>query len=106
MSETVTLGEFLREKALNMRRWLRDELKEPTLLSAMDHMVLPNYVELGELLCKHKRVVKFQELHSLQRECAGTPLFDVIRRVRDREDLHVKFWRYMDLFVTCLETAQ
>lgn len=103
--ETVTLGGFLREKAFNMRRWLREELRDETLLSVMDHMLVSQFVELGDQMVASKHHINFRDLHSLLREAAGTPLFDIGRRVRDREDLHPKFWRYLDLFVSVMETA-
>tara|TARA_B100001996_G_scaffold59641_1_gene42493 strand:- start:246 stop:578 length:333 start_codon:yes stop_codon:yes gene_type:complete len=96
---TVRLGDFLQEKALNMRKWLREQLDEPQLLEVMDTMLKNDFVVLGDECLEHKTSICRRDFRELMQAVQNTPLFEIAQRVRAREELHDKFWRYMELFV-------
>ena len=102
---TVRLGDFLQEKALNMRTWLREQLDEPNLLDIMDSMLKNDFVTLGDECLKHKQSIFRRDFRELMQAIQNTPLFEIAQRVRARDELHDKFWRYMELFVNVTEGA-
>jgi hypothetical protein len=102
---TVRLGDFLQEKALNMRMWLREQLDEPKLLEVMDNMLKNDFVALGDECLEHKQPIFRRDFRELMQAVQNTPLFEIAQRVRAKEELHDKFWRYMELFVNVTEGA-
>ena len=93
-----TVGTFLAQKAENMKRWLEGENVlvpfEPTPLRA---------TLLANELAKHNDLVEsaaFEPLIGMLREVSGaSELVECLEAVQSREDLHPKFWRYIQLFV-------
>ena len=102
---TVRLGDFLQEKALNLRKWLREQLDEPDLLGEMDHMLKNDFVTLGDECVKHRHAIVRRDFRELMQAVQDTPLFEIAQKVRAAERLHDKFWRYMELFVNVTEGA-
>lgn len=101
----VRLGDFIQEKAFNMRTWMRETLDEPELLSIMDNMLKSDFITIGDICVKNKGFVFRRDFNGLLKAAAGTPLFEVGQRVRARTDMHDKFWRYLELFATVTEGA-
>lgn len=101
----VRLGDFIQEKAFNMRAWMRETLDEPQLLSIMDSMLLSDFVAIGDMCVQNKGFVVRHDFNGLLKAASGTPLFEVGQRVRARADMHDKFWRYLELFETVTEGA-
>ena len=93
------------EKAFNMRRWMREQLDEPRLLSVMDNMMKSDFVTVGDLCFQNKAHIVRRDFNSLLREVTDSPLFEVGQNIRAREDMHDKFWRYLELFATVSEQA-
>tara|TARA_B110001452_G_scaffold264986_1_gene268905 strand:- start:2001 stop:2330 length:330 start_codon:yes stop_codon:yes gene_type:complete len=97
--EAVNKGEYLKEKILNMLRfvsegtgvWFDDFEKDITPVRA---------VLFCQEIHKHKLEVMHRNWVALH-NTPGLPTYlqDTIVRVKKNPDLHDKFWRYMELFV-------
>ena len=101
----VRLGDFIQEKAFNMRAWMREALDEPELLSIMDNMLKSDFVAMGDICVQNRGFVVRRDFNGLLKVATGTPLFEVGQRLRARADMHDKFWRYLELFATVTEGA-
>tara|TARA_Y100001972_G_scaffold127729_1_gene185545 strand:+ start:437 stop:751 length:315 start_codon:yes stop_codon:yes gene_type:complete len=94
---TVTIGSFLREKAQNMAKWLREEGIEHTLGPLQELQA----VALAQALREHYN-------DAIEQRCFGKlcddkenippEVLQIVLLVWKREDLHDKFWRYLKLF--------
>ena len=101
----TTLGDFLQEKAFNMRKWAREVLDMPELLSEMDMAIKTDFVEMGLRCVSVKQAIVRRDWHGLMGPLSDTPVFEVAQMLRANDDLHDKFWRYLELFVNVTEQA-
>lgn len=94
-----SVGEFLKEKMGNMSRWVEGEL----------HVDLKQYVAarterectyIAGLLSTNSDKITLRDWSGLA-SVGDLPqeLQRVFLLIRQREDMHDKFWRYMDMFV-------
>ena len=103
-----TKGEFLHEKLSNMAKWVTTEVGEENLpvdiitgitgRSALEVTVLAATLEANADLATHRNWSGLVQLMEANR--APSELQEVIVAVQKRPDMHDKFWRYIDLFVT------
>lgn len=102
MNEHTSKGSFLKGKASNMIAWLRE--------AGVLGEELPTFTELqatymAELLTEREAAVTakaFDELlaaEELTQSEIGGIFHSILQGVRDRDDLHEKFWRYLALFI-------
>ena len=110
MSEQ-TVGAFLREKLTNMAGWIEVELGKENI-----RVVLKQYVaERTEteiayvvgILYANSTMITHKDWSGLARLAElPTSLLEVLDSVRKREDMHDKFWRYMELFVAVISNSK
>ena len=106
-----TKGTFLKQKLQNMARWVEQEVGKENLpadlvagiasRSEMEASALS-----GALLSNREQVAQRDWrglMHSIADGNVPASVLEVVKRVEERESMHEKFWRYMDLFV---EVAQ
>lgn len=101
----TTLGDFLQEKAFNMRKWARQALDRPELLGEMDMAVKTDFVAMGIRCVSVKQSILRRDWHGLMTPLIDTPIFEIAQMLRANEELHDKFWRYLELFVNVTEQA-
>lgn len=101
----TTLGDFLQEKAFNMRKWAREVLDRPKLLSEMDLAIKTDFVDMGLKCVSVRQAIVRRDWYGIMSPLSGTPVFEVAQMLRANEDLHDKFWRYLELFVNVTEQA-
>ena len=100
-------GEFLKEKMLNLAKWVTLEVGKENLavdvIAAIDGRtvlevtMVCGLLEANENLTIHRNwggLVQLMAAHSVPPE-----LQEVVALVRQKEVMHDKFWRYMRLFV-------
>ena len=108
MSEEQSKGEFLMEKVENMAKWVTEVVGKENLpvdiiagiagRSALEITVLCGALEANSDLATHRNwsgLVQLMEANSAPRE-----LQEVVAAVQQRQEMHDKFWRYIQLFVT------
>ena len=104
----TTKGEFLKEKMGNMARWVHQEVGKENLpadfiagidgRSALEATVLSGALEANRDLVTHRNWSGLVQL--MEANNAPSQLQEVIVHVQRRPDMHEKFWRYLELFVT------
>ena len=103
-----TVGAFLCSKAKNMRHWLLEELG-----TAISGLTMP-ITELGATtmaakLLPYRNIITERDWEGLVQAAAEEQVMmlpQVISAVRTREDLHDKFWRYLELFADTIGDPQ
>lgn len=89
-----------------MRTWLRIELLDPDLLSEIDSMLVSDFVTFGDECVKVADGIHRRDLRELMLAVKDVPmLFELVQRVRSRDDLQDKFWRYLTLFMEVTQQA-
>lgn len=96
---SITTGQFLKEKVQNMHAWLETEgCKLPdapdtplkcTIFAQLLHDNCADVIERRS----------FDELHG-HAENLPADIVHTLRFIRERPELHDKFWRYLELFST------
>ncbi len=99
MSDTVSKGEFLQEKMLNMIRFVSEETG--VWVDGIQTEITPLR---AVLFCQEMRKHRVEVVHRNWVALHNIPelpehLKDAIVRVKKQPDIHDKFWRYMELFV-------
>ena len=93
-----TVSEFLREKMMNMARWIHTEVTDSEV--NLEHFVETRsnaeLVYLAECI-KEADPKSFSDIYSISE--APDKFKRVIMFVEEKPDMHDKFWRYVDLFV-------
>ena len=103
-----TVGAFLCSKAKNMRHWLLEELG-----TSISGLTMP-ITELGATtlaakLLPHRHIIHARDWDELAQAAEQEQVMmlpQVISAVRMREDLHDKFWRYLELFADTIGDPQ
>ena len=106
-----TKGAFLKNKLQNMARWVEQEVGEENLPADLvagiaSRSELEASALSGALLSNREQVAQRDWrglMHSIADGNVPASVLEVVKRVEERESMHEKFWRYMDLFV---EVAQ
>ena len=98
MSQTV--GSFLREKLTNMTTWIESELGTQSV-DLKQYVAERTDTEIAYIV----GILSTNSTQIAKRDWDGltvdipTELTSVFQRIRKREDMHDKFWRYLELFV-------
>jgi len=101
-----TVGQFIKEKMGNMARWATEALKDEHNVD-LEHFVMERTetecAYLAGLLSTNSNMITHQDWSGLAR-IGEMPkqLLDIFHLIRQREDMHDKFWRYLDLFATVI----
>ena len=106
-----TKGVFLKQKLQNMARWVEQEVGKENLPADLvagiaSRSELEASALSGALLSNREQVAQRDWrglMHSIADGNVPASVLEVGKRVEERESMHEKFWRYMDLFV---EVAQ
>ena len=101
----TTVGQFIKEKMGNMAKWATTELKE--LDVDLEHFVqertetecayLAGLLSTNSIMIPHKDWSGLSRIGEMPKE-----LLAVFHLIRQREDMHDKFWRYLELFVSVI----
>lgn len=102
----MRVGEFLREKLGNMSRWVQSELGDKLSVDLEQYIADRTETELACLagiLSTNSTIVGSKDWDRL----AGLgsipePLLRAFELLRGREDMHDKFWRYLELFIVAV----
>ena len=97
-----SVGDFLREKMGNMSRWVKEELGNTGM--DVEHITaewtdteiayIVGVLESNSTKIAHRDWSGLAKVSNLPDE-----LLELFQMIRKREDMHDKFWRYMELFV-------
>ena len=102
MSSNQTVGQFLVEKAHNMRTWLATEGLEIEPLGA--ELPVVAVAAAQELRSKAQAAIDERDFEALvAHDSMPETIHQVVAFVQCREDLHDKFWRYLALFSECVQ---
>jgi len=104
---STTKGTFIKQKLTNMAKWIEEEVgKENLPVDLVTGITERSELEVTVLcgaLQSNTAVLIHRDWYGLNKLLAGTTgvpceLVDVLVLVQKREDLHDKFWRYLELF--------
>ena len=106
MSEQ-TKGEFLKEKMTNMAKWVSTEVGKENLpvdiIAGIDRRSVVEITALCGALDANSTLVALRSwsglAHLIADNGAGVEMQEVVDAVEKRPEMHMKFWRYMDLFL-------
>jgi hypothetical protein len=108
MSQTV--GEFLREKMGNMAGWIVNELGDQNNVDLKQYIAERTDTELAYLvgiLRSNSNMITHRDWSGLARlGDMPTQLLEVFQSVKQREDMHDKFWRYLSLYVEVISNSE
>ena len=105
-----SVGSFLKEKLVNMGKWVTEEVgKENIPIDLVEFVTARSELEvtfLAEILGANATVIVHKDWCKLTHMVSDDkiPLHiqsqfgELLHVVRGREELHDKFWRYMNLF--------
>ena len=102
----TSIGEFLREKFTNFAKWLETELGDETLcthiITQIKQRSTVELVCLSEVIGSETVLISHRDWNALIRYLQSfeyaRQVVPLIQEIRVRPNLHVKFWRYMELF--------
>ena len=106
MTESVSMGEFVKTKLHNMATWAQNEIgKENLQIDLPKFVQVLSHVEVT-LMAQEMQAVSVQIAHrdwkglfsALQAEFKMPEMLSVFRAIQEREAMHEKFWRYLELF--------
>jgi len=108
MSQTV--GAFLREKLTNMGVWMTTELGETLTVDIKQYIAERSDTEIAYvvgILGSNSTKITHRDWSGLAR-VGDIPveLLDVFQLIRKRDDMHDKFWRYLELFVQVISNTE
>ena len=98
--DEINKGEFLQEKMLNMAAYVQDGVGMK--IEGLEGQITPiRAVAFCQELAKHKVFVTHRNWQGIV-SAPGMPAYmqDLVVAVRANEELHAKFWRYLELFVS------
>ena len=99
----LTIGSYVLEKAKNMQKWLEAETswrKGPIPLTEIAA------VSMAQKVHEMRTTVYERDWLALEEEAESTALVrDAVAAVRQRPELHDKFWRYLQLFTDTMATS-
>ena len=105
-TDTMTIGDFLKEKLGNMARWVTEEVGKENLpvdvVQLIKDRTAVEVTVLAEAINAHSAKVTHRDWSGLVRlietEDLPVDVTAVVQAVRVREQMHDKFWRYLELF--------
>lgn len=107
---STTIGEFLREKLGNMANWVTTELGELSSVDIKQYIADRTDTEIAYLISilgSNSTMIAHRDWSGLARQ-ADLPveMLEVFQQIRKRDDMHDKFWRYLDLFVEVISNTE
>ena len=104
-----TVGAFLKEKLTNMATWIEGELGTSSV-DLKQYVAERTETEIAYVvgnLCANSVQITHRDWSGLARLYdLPTDLLMIIDAVRKREDMHDKFWRYLDMFVNVISNTE
>jgi hypothetical protein len=108
----ISKGSFLKEKFLNMARWVIKEIGKENLSvdlladiegrTELELVVAASLIQSNKILVSHRDWTGL--VHHLEKESQIQGwMQEVVVAIRQKEAMHDKFWRYMELFITVVE---
>lgn len=113
MSQSIS--EFLKEKLGNMARWIADEFKKNgdevsiNLEQLVKDRSAVEVTFLAQTLNANSSKVTHRDwygLISMLEDESLSPFVAIAQQVRAREDMHDKFWRYLELFSKTVQISK
>ena len=109
MGETV--GSFLKTKLVNMGKWIAQHSmgEFDDLPSVLDNLTEIEVTILAEHLAENKSIIIHEDWQALLQRVSDLPnvpslVPPAIQYVRSEQSLHEKFWRYMQLFASVVNS--
>lgn len=105
MNEEQTKGQFLKQKLVNMARWVTGVVGEENLpadmIAGITERTQLEATVFANTLHENSHQVTAKNWEALEDLAAKSSpeILEVVALIRKREEMHEKFWRYMDLFV-------
>lgn len=111
MSDTeVSIGKFIKSKMHNMAVWVQDEIGSVMAIDYVTAVDARSELELTTLcvmLHTEKDIATRRDWDALvelaSAEAALQPLLQILVEVRQREPMHDKFWKYVQLFIDVID---
>lgn len=107
MSQTV--GQFLREKMSNMASWIASELGDQNNVDLKQYLAERNDTEIAYvvgILGSNSTMIAHRDWSGLARlGDLPTQMLELFQSIKQREDMHDKFWRYLSLFVEVISNS-
>lgn len=108
----MRVGEFLRIKLTNMARWIKGELGDQIKTSVDYEQYIAERTEtelayVVGILSTNSSVIDQRNWDGLaaMSDCPKE-LISLFALVREREQMHDKFWRYLEMFVQVISNAK
>lgn len=105
-----TVGEFLREKLGNMACWIETELGEQNPVDLKQYLAERTDTEIAYvvgILRSNSIMITHSDWSGLGRLAdLPTELLVLFQSIKQREDMHDKFWRYLSLFVEVISNNE
>lgn len=106
----VSVGEFVKSKMHNMAVWVQEELGSVMTIDYVAAVDARSELELTTLcvmLRAEKDIAANRDWSALialaSEEAALAPLLQILVEVRQREPMHEKFWKYIQLFIDVID---
>ena len=105
-----SVGEFVKSKMHNMAVWVQEELGSVIAIDYVAAVDARSELELTTLcvmLHTEKDIAAQRDWDALielaSEEAALAPLLQILVEVRQRESMHEKFWKYVQLFIDVID---
>jgi len=107
-----TVGSFVKEKLVNMGKWVAQETSEmddlPGVFQGLSEIQV---TVLAGHLAENKAIIIHEDWQALISKVSKLPtvpglVLSAIQKVRANDSLHEKFWLYMQLFATVVNSNE
>ena len=105
-----SVGEFVKSKMHNMAVWVQEELGAAAAMdyvAAVDARLELELTTLCVMLHTERDIAARRDWDALvelaSEEAALAPLLQILVEVRQREPMHEKFWKYVQLFIDVID---
>jgi hypothetical protein len=106
----MSVGEFIKEKMHNMAVWVQEEIGSVMgidYVAAVDARSELELTTLCVMLRSEKDIATRRDWDALvelaSEEAALQPLLQILVEVHQREQMHDKFWKYVQLFIDVID---
>ena len=96
----LTVGDFLLEKLGNMSKWVEAETGDSVMMNAVHKGGATLATAFAIEARKRKELIKNRDWVGLTESNLPASISEQIPRLLLRKDMHDKFWRYLDMFVS------
>ena len=109
--DNQTKADFLKQKLVNMANWVSAEVGKENLpddlISGINSRSASEVALVCGMLAANKEMALDRDwgaiLQVVTKEGLPVQLQQLVCLVRDRGSMHVKFWRYVDMFIEVAE---